>query len=334
MAHALEQENGQVAFALRGEPAWHGLANATFSADEKVSTKDMLDGAKLSNWNVTLEPVIYPADYRSKSELFMVVRDNPFDNGKDVLSIVGNRYRVFQNEELFTFADNILDGGASWESAGSIKNGKTVFGSLVVPKEFIIDPSGANDKTITYLLVHSSHDGSASVQASITPVRVVCQNTLNMALNSCKQSFKLRHTSKVEARVAEARRVLGLTFNYMDEFESLAQDLFKVSITNKVWDEMVKAVYPEPDATALAQVKTRWQKKRDLLDDIYHLSPTNATIKGTAWGALNALTERLDYFRTNSRNLEYSMSASSGFDSATNSEKARILSVVKELANV
>lgn len=337
MAHALEVENGEVAFALRGEPAWHGLANKLFSADEHVTTSDMLSAAKLNGWNVRLEDVQYPAGYRHhNTDLHMVVRTNPFDAGTDVLAIVGKRYRVFQNEDLFSFGDNILDGGATWESAGSIKNGKVVFGSLVVPREFILDPKGANDKTITYLLVHTSHDGSASVQASITPVRVVCQNTLNMALNGCKQSFKLRHTLKVEGRVAEARRVLGLTFNHMDSFESIAKALFEAPMTNADWDKVVNAVYPKPDANQVApQVLTKWQAKRDLLDDIYHVSPTQSTIKGTYWGALNALTERIDYFRTGrTANGEALIGAASGFDPVVNAEKGRILRAVRELAGV
>jgi phage/plasmid-like protein (TIGR03299 family) len=265
----------------------------------------------------------------------MVTRTNPFDAGKDVLAVVGKRYRVFQNEDLFAFGDNILDGGASWESAGSIKDGKVVFGSLVVPREFILDPQGANDKTTTYLLVSSSHDGSASVTASITPVRVVCQNTLNMALRGVKQSFKLRHTLKAGERTAEARRVLGLTFNHMDTFETLARDLFQTSMDAKGWDDLVNAVYPKPDAQSAPQSLTKWQAKRDLLDDIYFQSPTQTNIKGNYWGALNALTERLDYYRSSrTANGEALIGAAAGFDPTVNAEKARILRAVRELASV
>jgi len=333
MAHMLEEQNGEVAFALRGAPAWHNLANHIFTEDEHVTTAGMLTAAKLDGWNVDLEPVTYPAGYRSTTPLFMVKRTNPFDAGTDVLAVVGNKYRVFQNEELFTFGDNILDGGASWESAGSIKNGKVVFGSLVVPREFILDPQGIADTTRTYLLVHTSHDGSSSVQANITPVRVVCQNTLNMALNGSKQSFKLRHTSKVDDRIAEARRVLGLTFQHMDTFETLAKDLFETKVSNKQWNDIVNALYPTPDLQGAKQSITKHQQKLDLLDELYFQSPTQAGIKGTAWGALNALTERLDYYRlARTTNGESLKAAASGLDPATNAEKARILRAVKELA--
>ena len=180
MAHNLEIFGREVAFALRGEPAWHNLANVLFDENAHVTTQEMLDSAKLLNWNVELEQVQFPADYRSVSESFMVKRTNPFDGGTDVLAVVGDRYKVYQNEELFAFGDNLTDGGAEWESAGSIKNGRQVFGSLVLPNEFTLDAQGANDKVKSYLLVTTSHDGSSAIQALVTPVRVVCQNTLNL----------------------------------------------------------------------------------------------------------------------------------------------------------
>lgn len=333
MAHALEiGANGEVAFALRGEPAWHGLANVLFDKDEHVSTTAMLESAKLNGWNVRLEDLPLPEGYRNSTTTQLVVRDNPFDGGQDVLATVGKRYKVVQNEALFAFGDGILDGGATWESAGSIKDGKVVFGSLVVPREFILDPNGANDKTVTYLLVHTSHDGSTAVQANITPVRVVCQNTLNMALRDSKQSFKIRHTATVEGRIDEARRVLGLTFDHMDSFESMAKELFETAITNEQFTKLVTSIYEKPeDGSKVAE--TRWENKIDTLQELYLNGPTNANITGTAWGALNALTERIDYYRTGRGANETIIAAASGFDPVVNAEKARVLTAVRSLVN-
>ncbi len=90
--------------------------------------------------------------------------------------------------------------GRRTATAGSIKGGRVVFGSLALQRETVLDPSGVADKVKTYLLINTSHDGSIAIQASITPVRVVCANTLNLALggkkkkNGIKQSFKIRHT--------------------------------------------------------------------------------------------------------------------------------------------
>ena len=95
MAHNLEiGEDGAVAFALRGAPAWHGLANVLFDEDAHVTTADMLSAAHLDGWNVRLEQVTFPQDYRTISDAFAVVRDNPFDQGTDVLAVVGDHHRM------------------------------------------------------------------------------------------------------------------------------------------------------------------------------------------------------------------------------------------------
>ena len=334
MAHALEIQDGEVAFALRGEPAWHGLANVLFDKDEHVNTQTMLDSAKLSNWNIQLEEVTNPVGYRSHKSSYFVTRTNPFDSGTDILGVVGKRYKVVQNEQLFEFGDNLLDGGASWESAGSIKSGTIVFGSLVIPKEIVLDPQGANDKTTTYLMVHTSHDGSTAVQASITPVRVVCQNTLNLALGSVKQSFKLRHTQSVEGKIQVARETLGLTFKYMEDFEKEAKSLFETKINDKQVYDIITKIYPKPELDKKGQFK-KWENKISLVNDLYFDSPTNANVKGSAWGLFNALTERLDYFKQERKgNSENRLASASGFDPMSNAEKNKLFRQIKELANV
>ena len=345
--HDLEERaNGETAFATRGEPAWHGLGTV-FDKDADISTAKMLEMAHLNNWDVRLEDAIFPQDYNVNGDFFYVVRNNPDGNGNDVLAIVGERYRVYQNEQLFEFGDSILDGGAKWETAGSIKQGRQVFGSLSVPKEFILDPKGANDKTVTYLLVHSSHDGSAAVQAMVTPVRVVCQNTLNMALNAeaknkkngLKQSFKFRHTETLSQNAAQAREALRLTYTYMDKFEEQARELFQRKVNDKQWNDIITTLYPRPETepNKKSGALTLWENKIDLLNDLYFKSPTNTTIKGTGWGALNALTERVDYFRASRGNdgsiSEANIAAASGFDSQVNAEKNRIFAAVKELTS-
>jgi phage/plasmid-like protein (TIGR03299 family) len=338
MSHALEMQDGEVAFALRGEPAWHGLANVLFDENEHVNTSTMLDSAKLSNWNIELEEIAIPNNYRADKTNYFVTRTNPFDSGKDILAIVGSKYQVVQNETLFEFGDNLLDGGASWESAGSIKGGRVVFGSLVIPKTITLDPQGANDETVSYLLVHTSHDGSVSVQASVTPVRVVCQNTLNVALKGTKQSFKLRHTQSVDGKIQIAREALGISFAYMDEFEKEAKSLFETNVSDLEFNKIITSIYPKPKDDGSKKAKTMWENKIDVLNDLYFKSPTVETIKGTAWGVFNTLTEQIDYYRnTNTKDekrAENRLASASGFDVATNISKNNLLKAVKQLTSV
>jgi len=235
-----------------------------------------------------------------------------------------------QNEELFAFADAIHDANADcrWESAGSLKKGKVVFGTVDIPRTMVLDPQGANDETKLYLIVWTSHDGSVAVQAAVTPVRVVCQNTLNLAMKSAKQSFKIRHTQSVEGRIQVARETLGLALGYFDEFEKEAQGLFNQAITDAEFSKLIQTIYPKPDKDLKGAMK-KWENKVVLLDDLYHNSPTNSTIKGTKWGAFNAITERLDYYRSGRGNSESLMAGASGFDPVLTAEKNKILKLVK-----
>ena len=287
-----------------------------------------------SDLNVRCEEVSLPG--RSHRNYFATVRTNPFDGENDVLGVVGERYVPLQNEDLFTFGDNIGD-GARWETAGSIKNGTVVFGSLAIDRETVLDPTGVADKIKSYLLVHTSHDGSLAIQASITPVRVVCQNTLNMAVGAkgknAKQSFRVRHTQTVDGKVAAAREALGLAHKYMDEFDKMANEMIQREITKDEFNEIVLAAYPKPDKDSKGSFK-KWENKIDLLDEIY-TGEFNGMIAGTAWGALNAMTERLDWFRSaRGGNNESVLAAASGFDAAINAEKNRLVTVVRNVLSL
>ena len=336
MAHELEiGENGEVAFASLREPAWHKLGTVF---EEEVNTAQMLKLAHLDNWNVRLEDVALPENFDSDKSYSFVTRTNPFDNTKnDVLGVVGERYVPLQNEDLFAFGDNLLDGGGRWETAGSIKGGRQVFGSIALADSITLDPNGRADKIDNYLLINTSHDGSIAIQASITPVRVVCANTLNLALssfkgkNASKQSFKIRHTSTAEGKIAVAREALGLAHKYIDEFSLMANAMIEKEITKSQFDKIVEIAYPAPEKDSKGSFK-KYDDKIDLLNSIY-VGQFNDTISGTAWGVANALTERLDWYRSARGGSNESIYASaSGFDPVINAEKNRIFKLVHSVA--
>ena len=317
-------------FASFREPAWHKLG--TVFDHEVTSAREMMDLANLSNWNVRLEAVPMPDNYTSAKDNFLVVRDHPTAGNPDVLAVVGERYKVLQNEELFDFGDHLGD-GARWETAGSLKSGRVVFGSLALERQTVLDPNGVSDVVHTYLLVNTSHDGSTAVQASVTPVRVVCANTLAVALKGAKQSFKMRHTQSLDGRVAAAREAIGLANSFMDKFDEMAHAMIQAEITKDTFNKIVSLAYPMPEKDTKGAV-TKWSNKVDLIDEIY-TGDYNGMIAGTAWGAWNALTERLDWYRTaRKNNSEGIYAAASGFDPVTTAEKAKLLSIVREVVGV
>jgi phage/plasmid-like protein (TIGR03299 family) len=336
VAHELETQNGTASFASFREPAWHGLG--TVFTEEKT-TSEMLAAANLNNWNVRLEDMETPAHLTSDKNYQYVLRTNPTDNTQtDILGVVGERYHTMQNEDLFSFGDNILDGGGRWETAGSIKGGRVVFGALALERETVLDPNGVADKVKTYLLINTSHDGSIAIQASITPVRVVCANTLNLALNTTKkrngikQSFKIRHTQTASGKVAVARETLGLAHAYMDSFDLMAKAMIEKEVSAKMFNDIILAAYPKPEKDAKGAIK-KWETKIDTINDIY-TGEFNGMIAGNAWGAFNALTERLDWYRSARGGSNESILASaSGFDPAITAEKNRLLKIVRELTN-
>ena len=337
MAHDLETQNGVASFASFREPAWHNLGTVF---DTEKNTSEMLVAANLNNWNVRLEDLEIPSSLVSDKSYQYVVRTNPTDKTQtDVLGIVGERYVPLQNEDLFSFGDNILDGGGRWETAGSIRGGRVVFGSLALERETVLDPNGVADVVKTYLLINTSHDGSIAIQASITPVRVVCANTLNVALNrtkkkdGVKQSFKIRHTQTAEGKITVARQALGMANSYMDEFDKMAHAMIAKEISAKDFNDIILAAYPKPDLDTKGAVK-KWENKVDMINDIY-TGEYNGMISGNAWGAFNALTERLDWYRSaRGGNSESMFAAASGFDPAINAEKNRLLSIVQNTLQI
>ncbi len=336
MAHELEinQETGEATFASLRQPAWHKLGTVF---EQEVNTAEMLKLAHLDNWNVRLEDVAIPDGFESDKSYSFVSRTNPFNADQtDILGVVGERYVPLQNEDLFSFGDNLLDGGGRWETAGSIKGGRQVFGSIALADSITLDPNGRADKIDNYLLINTSHDGSIAIQASITPVRVVCANTLNLALSSFKgksapkQTFKIRHTQTAEGKIAVAREALGLASKYLDEFSLMANAMIEKEITQKQFDDIIALAYPAPEKDAKGSFK-KYDAKIDLLNGIY-VGQFNDTIAGTAWGAFNALTERLDWHR-NARGAssESIYASASGFDPVINAEKNRLMKVVQQV---
>lgn len=307
--------------------------------DNNVTTRGMLDAADLSGWNVRVIPGEEAIDnYMTPKNLYFTVRDTKHD-ANQILGAVKSRYVPVQNEDAFAWADNILEGGGRWDSAGSFRESAVVFGAMEINEaEIVVDRNGLNDRVKMYLLISNSHDGSKPLQASITPVRIICQNTLNMALKTTKQSFKVKHTASADAKAMAARDALNLTFKYAQEFSGIANTMYQTKFSEQQFDTLIKQLYPKPEASTKADgtltygAVTRWQKNIDLIYDL-RKSHTNRDIDGTAWGAYNTLTERLDWFRI-SKDTEASALAASGFVDGANNEKQNILDRILEMSGI
>lgn len=298
MSHELEYVNGHASYVGR-EPAWHRLGTVF---QDGLTYEKAIQTANLNDWNVRAEPLVATVGKRSFQieDKQAILRDNPADAEVEVIAVVGDRYRAVQNEQAFAVAPFLEELGAKVETAGSIRGGRQVFLTLTMPNGVVIDPSGAGDAINNYLALWTSHDGSLAVEASATPVRVVCANTLDAALGDAKRAYKVRHTATAQDRLAEAQQIFLRANRYFEAVAEEAAKLIQVEVDNKAFFEIVQRVYPKPGTEGgpaeSKRGKTVWTKKVDKLHEILN-SQTNTNIKGTAWGAYSAMTERIDWHR-------------------------------------
>lgn len=314
-------------FASHREPAWHGLG--TVFDQEVTDSETMLDLAGLAKWNVR-EVAASAGKARFVTPTQHILAD--IDGETVVLGTTGDRYAIVQNEDAFKFLQSLHD-GARWETAGAIKGGRVVFGSMAFDRDFTLDASGVADVVKSYLLVHTSHDGSTAVGGGVTPTRVVCQNTLNVALGSIKNTFKIRHTMKADERMVAEAALWRQANTYMDAFEKEAKNLFQKKVTDAQFFDLVSDLFPKPEKDVKG-AQTKWEKRQETFTQAWKGEP-NAGIRFTGWGAFNALTEANQWGRNvqagRTNGQENFFAAGAGFDIPTNIFRAKSLEMVQAL---
>ena len=274
MAHEVEsmyyvsnEENGRFV-------PWHGLGTPV---EEAPNSYEALRVAGL-NWKVESKPV-----FVNDKEVPNYVA-NVRDSDNSVLGIVTNRYKIVQNEEAFSFTDALISGDVRYETAGSLKNGKRIWLLAKLPETKVID-----DVVVPYVCFTNTHDGTGAVQAIMSPIRVVCNNTLNLALTNAKRSWSMRHVGDINGKIEEARQVLGLADKYMKELNVFADKLANTSLPFEKAKEIVNELFPI-DKEDSDREKRNMQKCRDDIMVCY-FAPDILKYQNTAYGLVNAVTD-------------------------------------------
>ena len=175
--------NVETMFYTRQKP-WHGLGTMV---QEAPASREALELAGL-NWKV-IQKALLTAD----GHLVPGFKANLRDSDNQVLGVVTDRYRVVQNEDAFAFTDALLGEGVTYETAGSLQNGRRTWILAKLPQNYII----SGDEITPYLVFMNSHDGTGAIKAAMTPIRVVCQNTLNLALKTAKRTWSADHVGDI-----------------------------------------------------------------------------------------------------------------------------------------
>lgn len=299
MAHNLNfnEYTGQYSFFTVKEKPWHGLGKVIA---DYPSAAEALVFAGL-DYNVIKSPLftnttnVSPCISLQVNDFFATVRT---DNNT-VLGVVGKDYEVLQNTEAFTFFDAIVGvkDGIKYETAGAIGNGERVFITAKLP-DYIRVGSG-DDVIEKYLFLTTSHDGSGSITAAFTPIRIVCQNTLNAALRSMNNAVKIRHTSNAKQRFEEAHRILGISVKQSNELQAVFNQWAKVVITDKEIKKLIQLAMA-PNKEVLDNLKNGNKDElstmfKNTCEDVFSyamMADTQQmeTTKGTLFGFYNAVT--------------------------------------------
>jgi len=294
MAHEIDQTTGRAAVFVSGEPAWHRLGTVI---EQATTSAEAITLAGL-DWRVEQWPVrAFDPDSNSTEAAIREFVANVRTDTKAVLGVVGKRYRVFQNREAFDFMDALVgDKLAMYETAGSLHGGKRVWMLAAIPKEY---RAGADDLIKPYVLLTNTHDGSQALRMIPTTVRVVCQNTLNLAMREAgMDGLTISHHPRLETRIAEARTKLGIIAARFDQFDEelhamLSKDL---SVTEASGYFRGLARTDIPGGTD-RQKKSREKVYGQMLANFDNERNTLPGMKHTAWAAYNAVSEWADHQR-------------------------------------
>lgn len=269
--------NVESMFYTREKP-WHGLGTRVAEAP---TSAEALKLAGL-DWRVEQKDI-----FTGFNEVIPGYKANIRDKDGAVLGIVSeNRYKVVQNEEAFSFIDNLLGEGVRFETAGSLYGGKKVWMLARLPQRYII----SNEEINPFLVLTNNHDGSGAIKVCITPIRVVCSNTLNLALENAKRSFSIVHTGNIEKKVIEAHRTLFLAEEYMTNLGAEFERLRGIKLSDDKVIEFINTLIPCDEANS-EQQNRNVKRLRDDIAYRYFTAPDLKMLEKSAYRFVNAVSD-------------------------------------------
>lgn len=276
--------NVETMFYTRKKP-WHGLGKIVMEAP---TSKDALALAGL-DWQV-IQKLIETVDGIPIPGFKANIRDI---DGK-VLGVVTDRYKVVQNEAAFSFTDELLGEGVTYETAGSLQEGRRSWILARLPQRYII----SGEEITPYLVFMNSHDGTGAIKAAMTPIRVVCNNTLNLALKNAKRIWSTNHTGNISEKMNDARDTLLYANFYMAELGKSIDSLCRMKLTDRQVYEYIDALFPLFENPTEQQRKNLMQIKEEVKTR-YFDAPDLQHVGKNAYRFINAVSD----FATHSKPL-------------------------------
>ena len=242
--------NVETMFYTREKP-WHGLGTQVMEAPTSAAALSLAG----LDWRVIQKPLLTYDEIPVPG-----FKANVRDSDNQVLGVVTDRYKVVQNEDAFAFTDSLLGEGVTYETAGSLQNGRRTWILAKLPQRYII----SGDEITPYLVFMNSHDGSGAIKAAMTPIRVVCQNTLNLALAKAKRTWSADHVGDIQGKLEDARDTLLYAGRYMEELGKAIDGLNKIRLSDRKVYEYIDALFPLVDNATATQKKNLLRLKEDV----------------------------------------------------------------------
>jgi phage/plasmid-like protein (TIGR03299 family) len=292
MAHNLMFDNVAGKHAMFSEKAaWHKLGLTT----GQVLTWSEAMNAALLNWEVMKVQFNNPFDQMPIDDYGMFRVDT-----KQYLGSVGAQYTPIQNEYAFTFVDTLLEacGNAHYVSAGALGHGERIWCLAKVNGTFGIQGT-QGDEHETYLLFETSHDGSKAATCKLTTVRVVCQNTLTMALQGSGTTLRVKHTMNAESKLEQARKLMQGVGVQIKDLEAKLNALASRKVTKESYMAIMKRLFGDwEEKSKEGKATTRIEGKIAEITKLFDSNDKNTfpEIRGTAYNLLNAITEYTDHY--------------------------------------
>lgn len=208
------------------------------------------------------------------------------DTDDRVLGVVTDKYQVVQNHEAFAFTEELLGHGIRYETAGMLQDGRKTWILAKMPQRYQM----SGDWIEPYLVFYNSHDGSGSLKVALTPIRVTCQNTLNLALRRAKRNWSTKHTGDIRQKLEDARETLFRAEQYMDELGNEMNYLASIRVSDREAEEFIKELIALPKNATKAQEKNTEKLRQDLRTR-YLLAPDLSELPGTGYRLINAVSD-------------------------------------------
>lgn len=288
MSHEITiREDGRAEFFSAVTAGWHKIGQ---TSERKLTWAEAMKEALLDFtveaaplFHQTLDGQLLPIEGKK------AIRRT--DNNK-VLGVMSDSYAFIQNQEAGDFLDSIIGAGqAVYDTAGSLQGGRKIFMQVELPGKMFLN-SRPDDEVMKKILLFNSHDGSKALTCLITPIRVVCMNTLNAALGNCSNVFKVYHRKNFQSKKDEAAKVLGLANAYYDDLQTVMDTLASQKVNVNYVENFVDTLMPSKKEDE-EETSTRTQNRREQIVNLFESGRGN---RGESkWDLYNAVTEYVDH---------------------------------------